>query len=455
MRLTAAFFVAVLAAGCATARGRPVTAPGELAYRLTHPATPHDVDVEVRRVREGPAAFAFTSPGAVDLVRIELKGGAQVDVGVPASGVVDLPNDWAVVRYRYALDDVMRSFGMTDLGWGVAGGDDVVLPGAAFLLRPRVPHDGLTAAITDQTALPSSLPWEGARGWLQPGFYAHGGRRCTFQVGRGQLVAALLGPPHPLGDEAICRWLRASAAEVLTVRRDFPAPRVAIAVVPVLSNEASPFGRVLASEPRSAAFLIGTEATAPDFEKDWVVVRELLRLAIPTFEPRAPWLSEGLVTYLTEVARARLGRQTPQHAWEELLDVLDRGAGEAEGMRMEEVIRDSGGAARLRAVAAVGTLFVMALDAHLRAVTAGKRSIDDVLEAIATPVTVAQFGAQVDAVAGRPIFEVLVGVHRTHPALFPRDAVLEALRLERREGGVAFTGPSPERDAMMRVKAAQ
>lgn len=456
----------LLLAACATTRGQPVSAPGELLYRISHPTDAHRVDVGILRVREGPAAFAFGTPGAIDTLEVQLKDGSEIEWSVPASGEVDLPNEWNAVRYHLSMDDLIRSYGATDLGWGVLAPPtgDLVVPGAVLLLRPRVAHEGLAIAIEDtggDQALETSFPWFGLHSWKvtakqleEPGFYVAGGRRRFVDVGRGKLELALLGPPHPLGDEAIIAWLTGAAHEVLTVRSDFPAERALLAAVPVLSNEASPFGRMLPGPPRSAAFLIGTEATADDFRKDWVAVHELLRLALPAFEPRESWLSEGLLAYFTEAARARSGRQTPEQAWGELLDVLDHGVDEAGGMRMEEVIRESGTSSRLRAVTAVGALFVIALDAQLRAASNGGKSLNDVLDALRGPVTLQQFGAQVDAAAGQPIFEALLAAHRGHPAFFARNDLIDLLGVVRRPGGVTFKGPDPVRDAMMKaVKA--
>jgi hypothetical protein len=37
----------------------PVSASGELAYRISHPATPRAIDLEILRLRDAPAAFTF------------------------------------------------------------------------------------------------------------------------------------------------------------------------------------------------------------------------------------------------------------------------------------------------------------------------------------------------------------------------------------------------------------
>ncbi len=449
---------------CATTRGQPVSAPGELAYRITHPSAARAVDVEILRIRGAPAAFSFSNPGAVDRVRAQLQDGSQVELGVPSSGELDVPNDWVALRYRFSLDEVQRSWGSTDLSWGVAGETDLLLSGACWLLRPRVGIAELTVTITS-AAVDLLLPWEKQTEghWrvtstelVDSGFHAVGGRRCYLTVGSGKLEVALLGPPHPLGDAAICEWIRSSAAEVLLVRQEFPVARAAISVVPVQSNEASPFGRMLTSTPRSFGFLVGSEARSEDFTKDIVALHELLHLAHPAFFPKETWLSEGFATYFAEVARARSGRQTPQNAWEELLDGFERGAEVASGMRMDEVIRERGVAGRLRAASWVGVFFLLALDLEIRQRTAGKQGLDEVFNRLTSSSTLSrtEFASKVDAVAGQPVFDAVFAAQAGHRAFAGQRDLLDELGVVRRDGKVTFeaTARSEDRDALMRPR---
>jgi hypothetical protein len=451
------FLTPVLLAACAHAVGQPVDAPGELAYRITRPSTPRALDLEILRVSGGPAAFTFTAPGGVDHVRAQLADGQQVELSVPASGELDVPNHWVALRYRFTLDDVQRQFGV-DLSWGLASESDLVVPGAAWLLRPRFANPGLTARIEAADVL---LPWEHAEGaaWqlssqqlIDSGYATFGGRRCYLTVGGGKLEVGLVGAVHPLGDAAICEWIRSAAEAVLQVRAGFPVDRATVSIVPVPSNEACAFGRVLSSSPRSLAFLIGTDAKPEDFAKDRTVLHELLHLAQPAFEPKENWLSEGLASYQTELVRARTGRDEPIKAWLELLDGFDVGNAEAEGLRMEEVVREHTGARLRRAEAWTGALFALALDLEIRGTTEGHKSLDDVLDSLRQgPVTLAQFGDRVDAIAGKPVFAPLLAAHRRSKAFSPVEKILEQLGVRRYLGEVSFQ-PAPlawARDALM------
>lgn len=381
----------MLLGGCAATRGLPISAPGELLYRITV-IEARTVDVEILRVREGPAAFDFTTP-VVSTVLVETADARVVALPVPPGGALELPNEWVAVRYRYLVDAESR-----DLARGIEREGDLLLPTAAVLLHPRVGTPQLTATIKVDGPTPF-FPWPRqtvtAQQLVEPAFLALGGRRCGD--------VALLGPVHPLGDLAVCEWLRAAA-------EDARIDRVTIAVIPVASDEASPYGQKLG---RSLAFLIGIDATT--FANDTVALHTLLHLAIP---PNDTWLTEGFATYLTEAAR---GRHTPEAAWAELREGLLRGAELAGNQPLDAIIREEGVGNRLTAATWAGVLFALELDLSL----GGK-----LRESLRT-----DFKKRLEARRNKPAFEGL-------PAL------LESLGVG--ENGLSEAPRSKERDALMR-----
>ena len=106
---------------------------------------------------------------------------------------------------------------------------------------------------------------------------------------------------------------------------------------------------------------------------------------------------------------------------------------------MEEVVRERSGAGRPRAQAWTGVVFALALDLKLREVSGSTKSLDDVLDSVGVgPVTLAEFGTRVDAVAGQPIFEALLTAHRNGRAFAPVEKLLASLGVRRSLGEVSF-----------------
>ena len=63
---------------------------------------------------------------------------------------------------------------------------------------------------------------------------------------------------------------------------------------------------------------IGKTTTAREFDEDWMLVHEMLHLAIPNLPGNQHWFEEGIATYLEPFARARGGKQTEEDVWREL-----------------------------------------------------------------------------------------------------------------------------------------
>lgn len=450
--------VAVLAAlalalgACATVR--PPRDPSALRYNVTYRHGDDDaLDVEVVLVEGTPRDFLFSQAGGVQKVWAYRDNGEVRSLSV-RDGAVRLPPRTRFLRYRYALDALIREHG-PDFFSGMGEGDARHVAGRAYLIRPRVvtPDQRVELYVDGVSAL---LPWAPDEAGLyrlrgedlvDSGFHGFGGRRCEVRLDAAVLEVAVLGHFAHVTDARVCAWLRQSAEEVGTVRRAFPYPRVTVRVIPVPSRDGPAlFGMVLWSSPPSISLLVGQEATPESFTSDWVALHELLHLAHPAILPRVSWLSEGLATYYTEVARARSGRQTAEHAWKELLEGFARGQSAAGSRTMEEVV----GTQNYSATYWTGALFALHLDVELRRVTGNHRRLDDVLELLASrgqTSTLGAFGAAVDAVAGQPLFEALLARHLPRPAFSELRDLLEDLGVVNGPDGVKFV---PARDSLLR-----
>ncbi len=419
------------------------------------------LDVSLRRVRGGPTVFTFGAPSPVTHVVALTQAGARVDLGPQSNGELEAPLDWATLRYRYSVSDAQRSFG-GELGWGRTEGGELLVSGNAYLLRPKAPHPDLSATL-EVVGAAASLPWpRGEDGrWevpsmllAEPGFHAFGGRRCFETVGRGQLEVALIGSTLDEGgrvDAQLCEWIRASAAQVLTLRQQFPATRVLVGLVGAPSDEASPFGVLARSTPPSLGFLVGREAKPSDFKADEMAPKRMVALALPHFDPPAPWLSQGLLAYQAVLARGRSGQLTAPAAWHELFFGIELGAKEAEGFRGDELMRDTAGG-RYRAIEAYGALVSLGLDVALRRATGGAQTLDSVLESLGpVPVSADDFARAIDAAAGRPIYQAELKKHRSAVSLRERLDVLQALGLSWQGEQMALSaGPDAAlRDAIL------
>ncbi|MFY0524104.1 hypothetical protein ACN28I_13350 [Archangium gephyra] len=435
--------------------------PRALRYHVTYVRAPqHALEVGVLLGGEGaPRDFLFTQPGGVDRVLAFGEDGSERELPVRSDGGVLVPPRTRSVRYRYPLEASPRG---RHAGFftGMGEGDAWHVAGRAWLVRPRTVTPELRAELVVD-GVEALLPWEpDARGvyrlrgddLVNSGFHGFGGRRCTVRLPGGEVEVAVLGRMSLMDDAALCAWLEQSAREVLTVRRSFPYPRVTVRLVAVPgSEEPVPFGMVLWSSPPSISLLVGQDAAPASFTRDWVAVHELLHLAHPPILPRVAWLSEGLATYYTELARARSGRQTPERAWMELVAGFARARRAVGSRTMHDVV--TRGDSYLGTYW-TGALVALHLDVALRRATGNTRCLDDVLERLAESGPVAtfdDFGAAVDAIAGRPLFWKVLWRHLDRPALAAQAPLLEALGVESSPDGVRLGDghDNPLRDSLM------
>ncbi|WP_216672872.1 hypothetical protein [Corallococcus exiguus] len=440
--------LALTLGACASA---PLSSPLDEAVPLryniiyTQDPTPR-LNVEVFLPRKFPREFLFRQPGRVESLFVTDEVGTRFDV-FPKNGVVQVPEGTRFIRYHYPLTTSSQGGGGRHLFGGMGEGDTWHVAGKAYLLTPSRVTANMRVDVTASGA-DVLLPWTpGDNGvyhlrgedLIDAGFHSFGGRRCEAHVGASVMEVALLGRFTHLTDADLCAWLEQAGREVVTVRKSFPYPRITVRVVPV-PGDATPgvFGMTLWSAPPSISILVGQDATAASFAKDWVAVHEMLHLTHPALVPREAWLTEGLATYYTELARARSGRQTAQQAWRELTNGFARGQAASRSRNMKEVVAEE---RNFMGIYWTGALFALHLDVELRRVTNGRAQLEDVLELLAThgpTATLESFGAAVDTVAGQPLFGALLARHLPKPAFSELAPLLENLGVRIDPGGVTL-----------------
>ena len=85
--------------------------------------------------------------------------------------------------------------------------------------------------------------------------------------------------------------------------------------------------------------LISREASDREFPGEWVAIHEFLHHGMPFVDRDDAWLSEGFVTYYTEVLRARAGFRSERDSWSSLLAGFDRGGRSGTGQSLADESR--------------------------------------------------------------------------------------------------------------------
>jgi hypothetical protein len=146
------------------------------------------------------------------------------------------------------------------------------------------------------------------------------GSRILLQLDEA-LPAALLPTLRP--------WVRAAAEAVVGYLGRFPVPQVELLLVPGHAATGVQGGTTYAEPEPFMRVRIGRDTRAADLVHDWVLVHEMVHLAVPRVPRHQQWLHEGLATYVEGVARVRAGRNTPARLWAELARGLPQGQPQA------------------------------------------------------------------------------------------------------------------------------
>ncbi|MGB1699108.1 MAG: hypothetical protein ACPHRO_04075, partial [Nannocystaceae bacterium] len=133
----------------------------------------------------------------------------------------------------------------------------------------------------------------------------------SFETSGATVSVTALDPSHLPSDQVLQPWLSQSLETVASLHDGvFPRRRVNVFLIPTRRPSSEPvvFGLVTRGgiAPTVSLFL-SNDASEDALRGEWVAIHELLHVAMPYVASVDAWLSEGFVTYLTEVLRARHG----------------------------------------------------------------------------------------------------------------------------------------------------
>jgi hypothetical protein len=119
-------------------------------------------------------------------------------------------------------------------------------------------------------------------------------------------------------------WIERSAHIVAAYYGRFPAPLV---VLRLRSGDGAGVngGRTTNDDGLMIQATVGRETTAEMLSADWVMVHEMVHLALPEIGRSHNWLAEGLAVYVEGIARAQAGNRDISDVWAEDRREMPRG----------------------------------------------------------------------------------------------------------------------------------
>ncbi|HKT71776.1 MAG TPA: hypothetical protein VJQ47_02720 [Steroidobacteraceae bacterium] len=170
-------------------------------------------------------------------------------------------------------------------------------------------------------------------------------------------------------------WIQRSMDIVGHYYGRFPARRLRIRIT-VIDGHGVHGGTTYGTDGGFIRTRVGGGSTDAELSDDWVLVHEMVHLALPDVGEEHAWLSEGLAVYVEGIARAQAGNRTEQDVWAEQMRSMPRGlpqAGDRGLDRTHTWARTYWG----------GALFCLLADVEIHRRTADRLGLQDAMRAVA------------------------------------------------------------------------
>jgi hypothetical protein len=126
------------------------------------------------------------------------------------------------------------------------------------------------------------------------------------------------------GTAPIVTWIQRSIAIVAGYYGQFPAKQLRIRVIS-LNGGGVRHGTTYGMRVPFIRLQLGREVTAEELHEDWVLVHEMVHLALPEVGDDHVWLTEGLSTYVEGIARVHAGELRAERVWAEQMRSMPKG----------------------------------------------------------------------------------------------------------------------------------
>jgi predicted metalloprotease with PDZ domain len=183
---------------------------------------------------------------------------------------------------------------------------------------------------------------------------------------------------------------------------------------------------------------VGRHITNQALKDDWVLVHEMIHLALPAVADEQNWLAEGIATYVEGIARTQAGNMTEAALWQEYMEAMPRGLPQANDRGLDRThthARTYWG----------GALYCLIADVQIREQTNSLYGLQDALRAIrrtgagmSAEWPIERILTTGDAATGTTVLRDLYMTMKDQPVAPDLDMLWTELGIRMRDGMVSF-----------------
>ncbi len=245
------------------------------------------------------------------------------------------------------------------------------------------------------------------------------------------------------------------AAAVASYYGAFPVDRLLLLVLPAHGNTIAN-GSARGYGGASIRLFVPRHLGAEQFAQDWVLIHEMVHLAMPSLPPAHHWLEEGAATYLEPHIQVQAGRVRAEDVWTAMLTEYEQGlAAQGAGGLDDDA---SWGRTYYG-----GALFCLLADLRIRERTNGVRSLRDALRALPaaganlrTESSIEAVLARADAATGTTVLRELYEAMGRQPMAVDLPTLWRELGVQIVDGRAVFDDTAPRarlRSALLPARA--
>ena len=233
-------------------------------------------------------------------------------------------------------------------------------------------------------------------------------------------------------------WVGYSAQAVHHYYDRFPVDKLLIKIQVTDGNRVR-FGQAFGGHSPSVRVVVGEDITADVLRRDWIMVHEMVHLAMADMPRNQRWVLEGLATYVESIARAQVGHLSEDFVWNGFLGQMHQGLPASGDKGLDQTPtwgRTYWG----------GAMFCLFADVEIRKQSNNRLSLQDALRGILNAGYSMQTGVdnaleifeEGDRATGLTVLVDLYNEMRDRPKPDELDSLWKSLGLSLQDGNVVY-----------------
>ncbi len=266
--------------------------------------------------------------------------------------------------------------------------------------------------------------------------------RFAFDLGGSRIQVDIRDRILRQKHDILLAWVVYSAETVIQYYGRFPVRTVDINLQ-VSGGHAVRFGQAFGGKAPRLRIVVGENVTPEMLRRDWILVHEMVHLAMADVPWAHRWLLEGLATYVESVARAQREHLSEDFIWRNFIERMPQGLPQDGDRGLDRTPtwgRTYWG----------GAIFCLLADVEIRRLTGNKKSLRDALRGVldaglsmhasATAMEVFEAG---DRATGVDVLVPLYQEMKADPYPVDLDALWRQLGVKIDGAGVTYDDDAP------------